>query len=464
MRTQTILGLSTALLTFTLAPLAHAGEPGAEAEGGISLSSEDGVETSGSADAEGPKAKEDKWIHRWAPEPMMGEIGIYGGVFLPANNLELFKADPNLMDQGFKPFKPVAPDIGIRAGFYPIKWVGAELEGGVMPMRLDDGSDASAIGWTVRGHAVAQLAKWSVTPFALAGIGALGVASDANAVGNDVDFALHFGLGAKVFINQNFGVRLDVRDVLGFRRGVDSQLGSNNFEILLGLYYTFGRKPRAKAEEPDTDGDGILDKDDQCVNEPGPAPTGCPIPEGGPVDSDGDGIYDHEDKCPDEPGVAEYDGCPIPDTDGDGILDPDDKCVDEPETQNDYEDTDGCPDEVPEEVKAFTGVIEGIYFDTNKDTIKPTSEKILKKALKVLEDFPSVRLKIDGHTDSRGDAAHNQDLSERRAKSVKKWFEDHGIDGNRFETQGFGPDQPIETNDTKDGRAKNRRIEFKLIK
>ena len=460
MSARKTLGISTALLTFAVAPLAQAGEPGAEAGGSISLSSDSGLDADADADADATKnargSNDVKWINRWAPEAMMGEVGIYGGVFLPSNKLELFKAIAGTPEQGFKPFKGLAPDIGIRAAFFPIKWVGAEVEGGVMPMKLDDGSDQRALGWTARAHVIGQLAKWSVTPFALAGVGALGVSSDDAAVGNDVDFAIHFGVGAKAFINEYLAVRLDVRDVVGFKRGVGNALGSNNIEILLGLSYTFGRKPGEKVEEPDTDGDGVLDKDDQCVNVPGDPPTGCP-PEG-PMDSDGDGILDADDKCPEVPGVAEYEGCPIPDTDGDGILDPDDKCVEEPETANGYEDSDGCPDEIPKAVAAFTGVIEGIYFDTNKDTIKPQSEKILKKALKVLKEFEGVRLKIDGHTDSRGDAAHNQDLSERRAASVKKWFESHGLDGSRFETAGFGPDSPIDSNDSRAGRADRKSV------
>ena len=74
------------------------------------------------------------------------------------------------------------------------------------------------------------------------------------------------------------------------------------------------------------------------------------------------------------------------------------------------------------------------------------------------------QISISGHTDSRGKPDHNLDLSRRRAESVKRWLVEHGIDGSRLETEGFGPDAPIDTNDTKAGRAKNRRIEFELIK
>jgi outer membrane protein OmpA-like peptidoglycan-associated protein len=165
----------------------------------------------------------------------------------------------------------------------------------------------------------------------------------------------------------------------------------------------------------------------------------------------------------DVPGVPEYKGCPIPDTDGDGILDPQDACIDKPETKNDYQDGDGCPDEVPKEVKKFSGVIQGIYFDTDKDTIKKQSVKILDEALDTFLKFPDMRVEISGHTDSKGDRDHNLDLSKRRAEAVKKWLVDRGVAESRLTTRGAGPDEPVDTNETKAGRAKNRRIEFKLL-
>jgi OOP family OmpA-OmpF porin len=92
---------------------------------------------------------------------------------------------------------------------------------------------------------------------------------------------------------------------------------------------------------------------------PGVAPTGCP-------DGDQDGVLDRDDKCLDVPGVAP-DGCP-PDSDGDGFIDSKDKCPNEPETKNGFEDDDGCPDEIPAAVKRFNGVIKGIEFDNGKAT------------------------------------------------------------------------------------------------
>jgi outer membrane protein OmpA-like peptidoglycan-associated protein len=482
MHKHRILGITTALLTLGFAnPVLAAGPAedgsdegeadstddegsddgaGAEASGGFSLSTDSGVEGNAEGSARGGN-KDDKWINRWAPTKGMGEVGIYGGLFIPSKNHELYDDSLFAPDFGSRhDYRSLNADIGLRAGYYPARFLGVEGEFGVMPVGIDGGG--SGIAYTARAHAIAQLARWSITPFALAGVGMLGVSSDEDAanLGKDIDFGLHFGVGAKFYINRSFMVRLDLRDIVSNKAGADDPFGANHLEVLLGLSYTFGRKKQAAPEGPnDSDGDGIMDPDDKCVDVPGVAEyDGCPIP-----DTDGDGILDPDDKCVDEPGTAEYEGCPVPDTDGDGILDPDDKCVDEPENKNDYQDSDGCPDEIPQAVKAFTGVIEGIYFDTNKDTIKPNSERILKKALKVLKDFPEVRLKISGHTDSRGDDDHNMDLSKRRAASVKSWFEGHGLDGSRFETDGYGPTQPIDSNETKAGRAKNRRIEFSLL-
>jgi OOP family OmpA-OmpF porin len=161
--------------------------------------------------------------------------------------------------------------------------------------------------------------------------------------------------------------------------------------------------------------------------------------------------------------VPEYDGCPIPATDGDGILDPDDKCVNEPETVNQFQDEDGCPDEIPEAVKQFTGVIEGIYFDVAKATIKSKSAPKLDKAVSVLKEYPDLRIEISGHTDDRGNDDYNMELSARRADAVKQYMVDAGVDGSRIKTRGAGELEPRESNRTKAGRSKNRRIEFKLL-
>ncbi len=194
-----------------------------------------------------------QWIHRWAPEPNTTEYGIYGGMFVTSRRIELFEADFERRDQGYRPFVRLAPDIGLRAGFFPIPWLGAEIEAGAMPTRTEIGQ--GALLWTARGAVVGQLALWSVTPFVLVGGGLIGVTSDRGVVGNDVDVAMHVGGGVKVYVNRFIHVRLDVRDVVTARRGYESGL-SNSPEILLGVGMTLGRRrdriyrePRERARE-----------------------------------------------------------------------------------------------------------------------------------------------------------------------------------------------------------------------
>lgn len=434
-------------------------------------SSSDDISTRGSApaparsrDSGGDDRSDERWIDRWAPERNTGELGVYAGAFLPGDRLELFEPDVTQPDQGFQRYGNVATALGGRAGYYPSRFVGVEAEGGAALARTAAGQDATL--WNVRGNVVGQLGLWSVTPFVLAGVGALAVTSDS--VGNDVDAAFHIGGGVKVNISRRSQVRLDLRDVMGSARGVGD--GENhNFEATLGVALTLGREDREKpapelAPRPaaaplpaDSDRDGVLDPDDACVNEYGDQPDGCPI-----GDRDGDGFNDDVDACVDEAGIGP-DGCPDLDLDHDGIPNDVDSCVNEPETKNAYQDADGCPDEVPEAVKKFSGVIEGIYFASGKATIKPKSRRKLDQAVSLLREYPDTKLKVVGHTDNSGRYESNMSLSQKRAESVRAYLIDHGIDEGRLQTEGRGPDLPIEDNATKAGRASNRRIEFLLI-
>ncbi len=133
-----------------------------------------------------------------------------------------------------------------------------------------------------------------------------------------------------------------------------------------------------------------------------------------------------------------------------------------------YKDKDGCPDEVPQAVAKFTGVIQGITFKANSAEI-PASFKVLGKAVAVLKEFPEVRLEIQGHTSDEGDRDANVALSQGRADSVRAYLVSAGIDEGRLETKGYGPDVPtvpyegVKGAKLKKARAANRRVEFKLI-
>jgi OOP family OmpA-OmpF porin len=207
----------------------------------------------------------------------------------------------------------------------------------------------------------------------------------------------------------------------------------------------------------DRDRDGVVDDRDACPDLEGVAPDGCPDP-----DRDGDSFPDRRDRCPDQTGV-EPDGCPIPDSDGDAILDPDDHCPREPETRNGYADHDGCPDPIPAELATITGVLRGVHFELDRDVIRPASRPTLERVVRALEYFPTVRIEVSAHLDSTGSTEYCKDLSGRRAAAVKRYLADRGIDPKRIESRGAGPDEPVDTNKTARGRARNRRIELTLL-
>lgn len=210
--------------------------------------------------------------------------------------------------------------------------------------------------------------------------------------------------------------------------------------------------------DPDNDGDGVVDGEDGCPLEKGPAARrGCPE-----KDSDGDGITDEFDKCPDKAGPKDYDGCP--DTDGDEVPDNEDDCPDlfGPPENN------GCPFDSPPYVVVESDRIRikgNVLFETGSAIIQKRSYSLLDEVALVLRKNPMLGpVLIEGHTDNRGSRALNMSLSGKRARSVLDYLVSKGIDRKRLSSAGFGFDKPITTNDTALGRAKNRRVDFRLIR
>ncbi len=108
--------------------------------------------------------------------------------------------------------------------------------------------------------------------------------------------------------------------------------------------------------------------------------------------------------------------------------------------------------------------IKNIEFETNKTIIKKNSYPILLKVVSILKEYPSISIDIEGHTDSQGNAQHNLELSKKRANAVMDFLTKNGISANRLKAKGFGITKPIADNKTAEGRQKNRRVEFKIIK
>jgi OOP family OmpA-OmpF porin len=205
---------------------------------------------------------------------------------------------------------------------------------------------------------------------------------------------------------------------------------------------------------PDRDGDGITDAEDKCPDVPGLARyQGCPIP-----DTDKDGINDEVDKCPTVPGVARYQGCPIPDTDGDGVNDEEDKCINEKGPASNF----GCPVISEEIIKRVNLAAKNVFFATASDKLLSQSNKRLNDVVTILNENPTYKVQIDGHTDDQGKDEYNQDLSDRRAASVKAYLVSKGIADSRLSSAGYGETKPVADNKTAKGRAENRRVEMTL--
>ncbi|MEZ4271504.1 MAG: OmpA family protein [Myxococcota bacterium] len=296
------------------------------------------------------------------------------------------------------------------------------------------------------------------------------------------------------------GMTRHLQMTVGSGAGLTRGIGTPAYRVFVGIAWVPGAA--------DADGDGIADQEDACpllpenINGIEDA-DGCPediedrdldgtpddldrcpdipedkdgdqdddgCPEDDALDQDGDGIPDDEDSCPTQPedldGVRDHDGCPDIDNDFDGIPDDVDQCPLERETINGVEDDDGCPDEgegLTEVAKDRIELKQTILFESGKAVLKPQSIELLKQVALQILAHPSVKkVRIEGHTDNRGDAEDNLYLSQDRADTVRRFLIERGVPQAMLEAAGFGEERPIETNNTAVGRARNRRVDFVL--
>jgi len=308
---------------------------------------------------------------------------------------------------------------------------------------------------------------------------------------SEKDFGYTYGGGLRIYLTEQIGLFGDYRgwdipeamgnvtqSVSGFRAN-ETFWG---YSFSGGISYFFGTKDTDKDgvkdpddECPDTpldvevdargcpvdsDGDGVADYLDECPNTPAGAPVdavGCPL------DSDDDGVPDYMDNCPNTPAGAPVDaqGCPL-DSDGDGVPDYMDRCPDTPAgTEVDRQ---GCPIPDPEpEVISYT--FEDVFFNFDSAEITDAGEAKLGEIGSTLITIVDPDIEVHGHTDATGPEGYNMGLSQRRAESVRDWLLEHYSDlsESQFTVRSFGEDQPIDTNDTRAGRANNRRVEIKII-
>ncbi len=303
----------------------------------------------------------------------------------------------------------------------------------------------------------------------------------------------------EISIGARFDPEAPIAVAFGIGPGLTKGFGSPDIRVWAALTV-------APEGVGDRDGDGLSDRVDACPAEPEDVDMfedgdGCPdrdndddgvldVDDGAPLvpedrdgwedgdgvpdpDNDGDGLTDDRDGCPIQPedpdGWEDEDGCPDPYNDSDGILDVDDDCPLQPEIINAVDDEDGCPDEGLVQIGDEGGVtkifiLEKVYFDTSKATIKRRSYAVLDAVRDVMIAYPGIaRVEIQGHTDSDGNDAANQGLSERRAGAVMRYLMEAGIDPDRLVAVGYGESRPIDTNRTSEGKANNRRVEFVVV-
>jgi OOP family OmpA-OmpF porin len=211
----------------------------------------------------------------------------------------------------------------------------------------------------------------------------------------------------------------------------------------------------------DADGDGVFDDADACADTPAGDRVdakGCSLPK----DADGDGVNDDVDACADTPAGEQVDekGCPLPkDGDGDGVNDDADRC---PSTPSGVEvDAEGC--QVLFQPTKKTLILEGVNFETGKSTLTPESEAILNGVAESLVANDSIRVQVTGHTDNTGGLALNRRLSLARAEAVRQYLISRGVAEDQLTARGLGPDQPVASNRTAEGRAQNRRVELRRL-
>ncbi|HWP07907.1 MAG TPA: OmpA family protein [Polyangiaceae bacterium] len=277
--------------------------------------------------------------------------------------------------------------------------------------------------------------------------------------------------------------RRRIWSMAGFGTRLETGYGAPDFRALIsiGTFITLkdfdAGSPPPKVQfvsdhdlsDPDSDGDGYPDSIDKCPHEkedgkPPEPSDGCPAS----ADRDKDGIPDNVDQCPDQPedkdGIQDDDGCPETDADSDAIPDVEDKCPNEAGVRSADPKKVGCPSLTKVSEGGEVELLRPIEFEYGKAVILPVSFPILDEVLELLKSRPSIKVGVYGHTDNRGALALNMRLSKDRAAACKNYLINHGINATRLESQGFGPNQPLGDNSTDEGRARNRRVEFKILK
>lgn len=371
--------------------------------------------------------------------------------------------------------------VGLGFGIYFVPRLALEVTGSYAETNLQDSSRVTVL--PVHARLVAHL---PIRPRTSA---LLGLGYGRYSYGDGLD-AHEDGLAALA------GLRFSLAERLGFRlEGTADYIPTPTSSTV--RVWTFGLQAgisilAGPVGPGDADRDGILNQLDRCPGTPAGErvdPTGCPLPR----DADGDGVLDTADRCPESPvgqrvdlsgcsadldgdgvgntrdrcpatpaGVAVDDtGCPPApppaDTDGDGVPDTADRCPATP--HGGRVDAVGCSTLF--EPSQRTLVLHGVTFASGAATLSRDAEVSLRETATALMQNPGARVEIAGHTDSTGSRSVNLRLSRDRARSVRAFLVAAGVPADRLTTAGYGPDEPIATNATAEGRAANRRVELR---
>ncbi len=378
----------------------------------------------------------------------------------------------------------------------PIPWLGIEARFSAYVLT----ASAANPGADAYGTYYAPALGLRLHPLAGLGVGDLWV----GAVGAVVFTGDLVRPGLEVGIGYEFNVAwwLRMGPFVRYQHVFQTEPGSDAGFVTLGLSVAFG------GDQPlaDRDGDGILDSDDACPNEPEDLDSfqdgdGCPD-----TDNDADGVPDAQDACPNDPedrdsfedsdgcpdpdndhdrildgadacpnvaedpdGFEDEDGCPDLDNDRDLILDASDACSNEFETMNGIDDADGCPDcapPPPPRVRTETEVQldqlgERIQFAVNTVRVLPESRASLREVIRLLRQHPEIiRVTVESHASPEGESDDNMELSQRRAQAIVESLVRGRIARTRLVTHALGEQSPEVAGTSEEELAANRRVVF----
>jgi len=302
--------------------------------------------------------------------------------------------------------------------------------------------------WLDLVYKLTDINSKAFTPYVVGSWGKLEV-ERSRPLRNTTDNQVGGGIGFFSDMGDRFSLRGDVRGVYSVDEGGLQPFFRLGVTAMLGNLGGAGRAPS------DSDGDGVFDADDRCPNTPAGTAVdadGCEL--AGPGDADGDGVTDDLDRCPTTPAGVKVDsrGCAL-DDDGDGVPNYQDKCPDS--ERGAKVDAEGCYIELDKEVTIDLN----LEFDTNSADLRSDHYPEIQQVVDFLRQYPTATAVIEGHTDSRGAAAYNQSLSERRAASVRDYLVSQGgVAADRLTSRGYGETRPKASNDTAEGRQDNRRV------